>query len=170
MPNIRSRIHRRGIVNVALALTLGAVSTLILASVASAATPIVHRVSAGGPDACAGVGARPGCDSNYSLSAIEHADGSVSGNLTDRFTRGFGVHADIDCLAVEGDRAWASGVITSGPLAGQYILTSVQDNGTSANDLPDQISRSMIDPEPWDCTTQPDIELLDAPQGQVVVS
>jgi hypothetical protein len=169
MPNVRSRIHCRGLVNVVLALTLGAVSTLILASVASAATPIVHQVSAGGPDACAGIGAKPGCDSNYSLTAIEYADGSVSGNLTDRFTRGFGVHADIDCLAVEGDRAWASGVITSGPLAGLYILTSVQDNGTSANDLPDQISRSMIDPEPWDCTTQPDVELLDAPQGQVVV-
>jgi hypothetical protein len=169
MPTVRSRIHCRRVVNVALAITVGAVSTLGLAGVASAASPIVHRVSAGGPDACAAIGARPGCDSNYSLTAVEYADGSVSGSLTDRFSRGFGSHADIDCLAVEGNRAWVSGVVTSGLFVGQYILASVQDNGTSANDPPDQISRSMFDPEPFDCTSLPDVELLDAPQGQVVV-
>ena len=160
---------QRIVLSVALALTLGAVSTLVLASVASAASPIVHRVSAGGPDACAAIGARPGCDSNYSLTAIEFADGRVSGSLTDRFSRGFGVHATIDCLALEGNRAWVSGVVTSGLFAGQYILASVQDNGISANDPADQVSRTMFDSEPFDCTTQPDLELLDAPQGQVVV-
>ena len=169
MLNVTCRTSRRRFVSVASALTLGAVSTLMLAGVASAASPIVHQVSAGGPDGCVGIGLRPGCDSNYSLTVAEYADGSVSGTFTDRFVRGFGIHADIDCLAVDGHRAWASGVVTSGILVGEYILTSVQDNGTSANDPPDQVSRLTFGPEPLDCATQPDVELFDAPQGQINV-
>jgi hypothetical protein len=160
---------------------VGAAIALILTTMAWATGPVVHRVSAGGPDACVAFGAtHPGCDGNYSLTAIEYADGSVSGQYTDRFATGDGFHAVIDCLVVEGNRAWVSGVITSGrftdpatgevlDLAGLYVLTSVQDNGTSANDPVDQISFSFIDFVETPCTETPDVDLLDAPEGQVTV-
>ena len=43
--------------------------------------PVVHRVSAGGPDICGPD--HPGCDGNYSLLALQMADGSVSGQWED---------------------------------------------------------------------------------------
>ena len=89
--------------------------SLILTTVAFAKGPVVHRVSVGGPDACALLdGTHPGCDGDFSLTAIEYADGSVSGQYTDRFANGDGFHAVIDCLVVDGNQAWVSGVITSG--------------------------------------------------------
>jgi hypothetical protein len=173
---------RRSVGPVVVASLVGAAIALILTTMAWATGPVVHRVSAGGPDACVEFGAEhPGCDGNYSLTAIEYADGSVSGQYTDRFARGDGFHAVIDCLVVEGDRAWVSGVITKGrftdpetgevfDLAGLYVLTSVQDNGTSANDPPDQISFSFIDFVETPCTETPDVDMLDAPEGQVTVT
>ena len=85
-----SRIPRRRLVSVALALPFSAAATLMLADIASATGPVVHRVGAGGPDACVAIGAgdHPGCDGNYSLVATEYADGSVSGQYIDRFAGG----------------------------------------------------------------------------------
>jgi hypothetical protein len=172
---------KRSVVSVVVVSLVGAAMALILTTMAWATGPVVHRVSAGGPDACVAFGAtHPGCDGNFSLTAREYADGSVSGQYTDRFANGDGFHAVIDCLVVEGNRAWISGIITSGrftdpdtgevfDLAGLYVLTSVQDNGTSANDPADQISLSFIDFEQTPCTETPDVDLLDAPEGQVTV-
>jgi hypothetical protein len=172
---------KRSIVSVVVVSLVGAVA-LILTTMAWATGPVVHRVSAGGPDACVAFGStHPGCDANYSFTAIEYADGSVSGQYTDKFANGDGFHAVIDCLVVEGNRAWVSGMITSGKftdpdtgevfdLAGLYVFTSVQDNGTSANDPVDKISFSFIDFEPIPCTEQFDVDLLDAPEGQVTVT
>jgi hypothetical protein len=157
---------------------------LILTTMAFAKGPVVHRVSAGGPDACLALaGTHPGCDGNFSFTAKEYADGSVSGQYTDRFANGDGLHAVIDCLVVDGNRAWVSGVITSGrftdpvtgevfDLAGLYLWTTVVDNGTSANDPADQISFSFIDVEQIACTdaTELDVPLFDAPEGQVTVT
>ena len=53
-------------------------------------------------------------------------------------------------------------------LAGLDVFTSVQDNGTSANDPVDQISFSFIGFE-IPCTEQENVDLLDAPEGQVTV-
>ena len=176
-----SRMIRRRLVRVSSALTLGAAVALILATMASATSPIVHRVSVGGPDACVAFGfIHPGCDGNFSLTAIKYADGSVSGQYTDRFAHGDGFHAVVDCLVVEGNRAWVSGVISRGTitdpdtgevfdLAGLYVFTSAQDNGTSSNDPPDQISFSFFDFDPIPCTEQFDVDLMDAPEGQVTV-
>jgi hypothetical protein len=154
------------------ALTMTLVLILVLATTASAGSPIVHRVHVGGPDCCVGDGLKPGCDKNFSLVAIERADGSVSGQLIDRWGGGVGgYHAVIDCLSVDGNDAWVSGVIVQGTwedidLTGWPVVVRVRDNGTSANDPPDQISFSHPDPE---CTEQPDLELYDMPQGQVKV-
>ena len=165
-----SRISRRRLVSVALALSFAVAATLLQVSAASATGRVVHQASAGTPDACEFFrDTHPGCDGNYSWSAREHADGSVSGRYTDRFAGGTGVHGVIDCLAVDGNRAWVSGPITGGIFAGLYFLSSAQDNGTSANDAPDQIGLTTISDEPLDCSTMPDVILGDAPDGQVIV-
>jgi hypothetical protein len=147
---------------------------LALVTAAWAMTPVVHHVNAGGPDACGALGFdHPGCNGNFSLSAREYSDGRMLGQYTDRFTQGDGFHAEIDCVSVVGDDAWVSGVITQGTfdgqdLTGQPVATRVRDNGTSANDPPDQISFSWLgDARP--CTLHVPYPLLDAPEGQVSV-
>jgi hypothetical protein len=177
------RTIHRPLARASLVLTLVAAVALILATMASATSPIVHRVSVGTPDACLALfgSDHPGCDGNFSLTAIQRADGSVSGQYTDRFAHGDGFHAVVDCLVVDGNQAWISGVITSGrftdpetgeriDLAGLFVFTRVQDNGTTANDPPDQISFSFFDFEPIPCTERFDVDLLDAPEGQVSVT
>jgi hypothetical protein len=151
---------------------------LMLVTAASAENPIVHRVSVGGPDACGGLGfPHPGCDANFSLSAKQDADGSVSGQYNDRFSQangGGGFHAVIDCVSVVGNTAWVSGVITHGnfnglDLTGLPVAARVQDNGTSANDPADEISVSNVgDSRP--CTDHVLYTLISAPEGQVKVS
>ncbi len=160
------------------ALTMALVLVLMLTSMASAAGPVVHRVSVGGPDACAGFPGgpfSPGCDANFSLVAIQYADGSVSGQYTDRFPQGDGFHAVVDCVFVDGNDAWISGVISHGTsggvdLSGMPVSTRVRDNGTSANSTSDQIGYSLIGEDfASSCEDQADAELFDAPQGQVKV-
>lgn len=174
---------KRSVASVVVVSLVAVAVALILTTVAFAKGPVVHRVSVGGPDACALLDlTHPGCDGDFSLTAIEYADGSVSGQYTDRFANGDGFHAVIDCLVVDGNQAWVSGVITSGrftdpdtgevfDLAGLYVWTTAVDNGTSANDPVDQISFSFIDFEPVPCTdaTELDAPLFDAPEGQVTV-
>lgn len=168
------RITRKRLAGISSALTI--VLALVLATTASAGGRVAHRVSAGGPDACVAFGfEHPGCDANFSLVGIVYADGSMSGQYTDRFANGNGFHAVIDCVSVVGNEAWVSGVITSGTfdgfdLTGLFVAARVQDNGTSANDPADKISFSIItfDPEP-PCTDHVPYDLFDAPEGQVVV-
>jgi hypothetical protein len=156
--------------------------TLLAAIPALAGRP-VHSVHVGTPDAqgiCFDPG--PGCEANYSLTAIEYADGSVSGQYTDQSGHGTGgFHAVIDCLVVEGNQAWVSGIIThetytdDGEYVGWPVSARVVANGTSAGDPPDQITFSNIG-EPYfrDCSLKADEanwhELYDVPQGQVQVN
>lgn len=148
---------------------------LLLAAGASAKGPVVHHVSVGGPDNCVGLGAEVGCDANFSLLANQYADGTVSGQWSDNSAfLAKGAHVVIDCLVVDGNEAWVGGVIVKGTLldgtslVGWPVGARLRDNGTSANDPPDQFSFAQPgDPTP--CTEQPDYELVDAPQGQVQV-
>jgi hypothetical protein len=153
---------------------LAALVAVLLLSTAPAtfAGGVTHRVSAGGPDSCQALGARPGCDANFSLSAIQYANGSVTGKFTDRFGRFGGIHGVIDCLSVVGNEAWASGVVTSGLdfVVGLPYSVRLRDSGTSANQPPDQFSFGHVDGSAIPCTAHPDYELLDAPDGQVTVN
>ncbi len=99
LANTRGRWAR-----VSSSLILALVLVLMLSTMASAGGPIVHRASVGGPDACVGFGLPPGCDANFSLVAMERADGTVSGQYIDRFPQGEGVHATINCLRCRGQR------------------------------------------------------------------
>jgi hypothetical protein len=162
--------------------TLLVVLILLLLSTMGASAegrgPVVHHVTAGGPDACIGWGEKTGCDRNYSIVAIRYADGSVSGQLSDNSPYlADGLHAVIDCLVVDGNEAWVSGLITKGALldgtslVGGPVCARLRDNGVSANDPADQISFTEIEPHGnyAPCTEKPAYELFDAPQGQVKV-
>jgi len=137
---------------------------------ASQGSGVVHRVSVGGND----LDEAENTDANFSLIAIEYGDGSVSGQWTDQFgQQEGGFHAEINCLHVVGNQAWVSGVITSGSVpgfdfTGLPVAARVSDNGTSANDPPDQISFSFIG-NPFPCTAQRPFVLRDMTDGQVSV-
>jgi hypothetical protein len=102
---------------------------------------VQHRVSVGSHDFT-----DPGVNANFSLVAIQHADGSVSGQWSDQFGHGDGgLHIAVDCVTVQGNRAWIGGVVTESNVPAQVgtrAYTEVEDNGTSANDPPDRISYS----------------------------
>jgi hypothetical protein len=150
-------------------------AALIVAIPVLAARPI-HKVHVGGPDACEAWGLGPGCDANFSLVVTEHADGSVTGQWSDQYGRGYGgVHVVIDCLGVNGNQAWIGGLVTQdtfsgdGSFIGFRVAASVVDNGTSANDPPDQISYMDADFDNSSCAEQPDFDLFDIQKGQVIV-
>ncbi len=101
-------ISRKRVAGISSTLTMALVLVLLLTTVASARgrNPILHRVHVGGPDACDEFGDLPGCDKNFSLVAIEYADGSVRGQYTDQFGDGTGgFHAVINCVEVDGNVA-----------------------------------------------------------------
>ncbi len=144
--------------------------------------PIVHKVSVGGPDICLSLGyAHPGCDGNLSFIAMQRADGSVTGQMTDQYGPADGLHATIDCLLVQVIpgrttlEAWVGGVVTRPAYqAGHRIIARMRDNGTSANDpRPDALSRGIVDPEEegasGNCQDMPAIGLGQMPQGQVTI-
>ncbi len=144
--------------------------SLMLASAAARADGVQHVVSVGGPDQ----DATAHTDANFSLVAVQHADGTVTGQWTDQFGQGQGgIHVQINCLFVRGNEAWVSGFITHGnfngaDLSGLPVITRVQDNGDSANDPPDAISFSFIGVAA-SCTTAPPLPLAPMTAGQVKV-
>ena len=146
------------------------VLSLILAAVAARADGVVHKVSVGGHDQ----DPTNHTDANFSLSAVEHGNGSVTGQWTDQFGQGQGgIHVQINCLFVQGNEAWVSGIISSGnvggvDVSGLPVITRVQDNGKSANDPPDAISFSFIG-NAASCTTAPNLALVPMTGGQVTV-
>jgi hypothetical protein len=137
---------------------------LLPVTAASAKGPVTRHVSAGARDPFA----------SFALTAKIFADGTMTGQYTDQFPQiGGGFHAVLNCVSIVGNDAWVSGVIISGSANGQDltglpVATRVRDNGTSANDPPDDVSFSFIgDPTP--CTDHVDYELFTSPQGQVVI-
>jgi hypothetical protein len=108
---------------------------------------VIHHVTAGSPDACAALGLPQGCDASFSLTAVMFADGSVRGQYNDKLKGSDGLHGTVDCMIIDGNSAIIGGVITNGNedisyAEGTRFVTMVVDNGTSANDDPDQISFS----------------------------
>ena len=172
------RINQKRSAGISSALMI--VLALVLATTALASGPVTQHVSVGGPDLCVSFfGTHPGCDGNFSLTANIFADGSMSGEYTDRFAQGDGFHAVIDCVYVDGNEAWVSGWITQGKFTdpdtgevfdftGLPVAARVRDNGTSANAPADQISWSQIGDQ-TSCAEHSDYPMYDVPQGQVVI-
>ena len=81
---------------------------------AQGANAVIHRVSVGGSDQDATLNT----DANFSLLAVQKADGSVQGEWSDQFGQGQGgVHVDVNCLVVVGNQAWIGGIIGPGARA-----------------------------------------------------
>lgn len=157
---------KRSVLFVLVALVPG---LLLALSPAASADSVIHRVSVGSAD----IVPPPGTDANFSLSAIQRADGTVTGQWQDtvfgRGTPAVAIHVEINCLVVVGNEAWVSGVITRPSFfAGVPTITRVRDNGTSANDPADQVSFNFIG-NATPCTDQPDLPLIDLINGQVTV-
>jgi len=156
-------------------LTQPAPSDVGAPSLAALARP-THLVSVGGADICVALGQKPGCDANFSLTALERADGTVTGQYQDALKGSRGaVHVAVDCLTIVGNVAVVGGIVTkgfdSGFLAtGNRAWTVVVDNGTSANDAPDRISFS-IDAQGRTCAdADPALfPLFDLAKGQVKI-
>ena len=148
----------------------------LLLSTAAFAAPPCAIVTMGGADVHF-LGAPPNNDKNLSLIARLGCDFTVTGGLTDAYAGGnVTIHATLDCLVVEGDDAWMSGVITKvtpntiGDFAGVPVSVRVRDNGTSANDPPDQASFVFLFGDAIECSQKPDYELFDLNNGQVQVT
>jgi hypothetical protein len=143
-------------------------SLVLTGAMVFATMPPEHFVSVGGKDLLG--------DQNLSMLARER-NGVVTGKFNDQFTAengGEGIHANIECLHVVGNQAWIRAVVTHGrvfgeDVTGQYVYSRVKDNGTSANDPPDQVSLSFIRPNLIACSSQFNITLFDMPEGQVIV-
>ena len=166
-------------------ISLVAIALLAGGTIANAKGKVIHRVSVGGNDICEALGFAPGCDGNFSLVAIEKADGSVKGQWQDTFLGGGeGIHVAVDCLNIVDNGAVIGGEIVHGAVGGVDVtglraLTAVIDNGKSKKDPPDQISFSFFPPGdsgfPDDClaTFPADFDalglLFDLTRGQVTV-
>lgn len=101
-----------------------------------------QMVHVGGNDACEAYGLEPGCDANYSLSAVKFFDGETTGQYMDRLAGLNGFHGEIECLLVYGNRAFVAGTLTSEfpPGERRTFYAGVEDNGTSSQDPVDRIS------------------------------
>ena len=98
--------------------------------------PVVHRLTVGGADAAAF--GPPGSDANFSLVAVQRADGLVTGQWSDQYGNGVGMHAKIDCLYVDGNTAWISGPVTrhtDPSLVGRTVNAMVRDGGDTEEDM-----------------------------------
>ncbi len=165
---------KRALLTLAITLVLVAGATM-----ASAGNPVVHRASLGGSDVCEALGLPTGCDANFSLVALQKADGSVKGQWQDTFAGGHeGIHVKVDCLNVAENGAVIGGEITHGTalgldVTGRRALTAVVDNGTSADDPADQMSFSFFTDSVQDLSCDvlavDDFPLFDLAHGQVKV-
>jgi len=98
--------------------------------------PVVQRVTVGGADAT--LFGPPGSDANFSLIAVERADGTVTGQLHDSWSKNSGFHAVIDCLSVDGNDAWVSGTVTKSvapAFVGRTVNIQVRDGGDAGEDM-----------------------------------
>jgi hypothetical protein len=99
--------------------------------------PVVRRVTVGGADGTAY--GPPGSDANFSLVALERADGTVTGQIQDAWYKNSGFHAKLDCMSVDGTDVWVSGTVTKSDswpeIVGRTVNVQVRDGGDSGEDM-----------------------------------
>ena len=112
----------------------------------------------------------PPVKAHIGFTAKLHKAGYVKGQLqyTVPAYEDFIYHGVVDCLAVEGNRAWFSGTLTSGPLAGSTFEMSVIDNGEGSKASPDQRSLLFIGFS-FTCADMIDHGMVDWEAGNVQV-
>jgi hypothetical protein len=100
------------------------------------------------------VGVNTGNDFKYSLSAIRHQDGSVSGEFEERVTFAETgdfirqTHGTVTCFEIVGNAARIGGLVDNATdprfLPGTEFRLIVVDNGQGANDPPDKGSNARF--------------------------
>jgi hypothetical protein len=148
----------------------------VLSGNIQAKSRIEHQVHVGGPDS-SGLceDGDQACDKNFHLTSLVMSNDKIVGNYVDRFagdSKGF--MAKIDCVSINDNKAWISGIIKNGDYAGldsigRRVATLVVDNGKNIEFPFDQISFSILVPDSHDYSNQPDWPLLDMPNGQVSI-
>ena len=137
---------------------------------------VVHRATLAGADAAEWY---PPGDAAFSVVALQFADGSSRGQWTDPFYTppggpACGIWVEVDCLHVEGNTAFISGIVKKGKgctegVVGLSAYTQLVDNGPTVDDL---MSSSFTD-VPFDCTAAIDVGpygfLFTPRNGQVIV-
>ena len=115
----------------------------------------------------------------FSFHAREFKDESVEGSfeLKNR-QQGVRLHAEIDCLLIEGNQATMSGEITQvrgtvEVIPGDFVWFRVEDNGEGSVNSPDRITLVLVelDPDepPITCNDDFDIDLQDIIAGNIQV-
>ena len=128
-----------------------AVATLLFMSPTALAPPggpQTHIVTVGTPDT---IDFPPGSDANFSLIAIEDAQGNIHGQWIDHFGGFSGLHMTVTCLEVVGNVAWVGGIVTQASpdllfLIGCESVTQVVDQGQTPLDPPDLLSFTFTFP------------------------
>lgn len=106
------------------------------------------------------------------INIFKYEDGTVEGwyHALSRGPGGAHVRVRIECLHVDGNQAWASGVVVAAvnpDNIGRPYAVRVIDNGEGANAAPDEVgSARFMD---YDCTTEPDIPLRQLTDGNIQV-
>lgn len=115
----------------------------------SASAP-VHHVSGGGQLDVAAL--FPASDKeSYGFSASVDGDGIASGQIQIDFGDSEPFHADVTCLAVNGNSAWIGAVVTQthdeqAVPVGTQLWVRVQDNGEGGSGSPDRMSFVRLAP------------------------
>ena len=135
--------------------------------------PQTHIVTVGSSDI---IGFPPGSDTNFSLIAIEDAQGNIHGQWIDHFGGFSGLHMTVTCLEVVGNVAWVGGIITGASpdlleFIGTEAVTQCVDVGRTPLDPPDLLSFTFFDiPDPLQfCDGETILPLFAINAGQVRV-
>ncbi|SRR5712692_2015404 len=112
----------------------------------------------------------------FSFTAVTQKGGVTGESQLDNRAQGVKLHLAIDCLAVSGNVARVSGIVTkvTGPTAvqvGWKSIFHVKDNGEGSNDPPDAISLVFSFPPSVnvDCTTPFVLPMLTIDDGNIQV-
>lgn len=114
----------------------------------------------------------PTVSRTYTVSVLKLADGTVTGwfHVNQRGRGGAHVRVAVDCLHVNGNRAWAGGVVVDAfdpANIGLPYSFRVVDNGEGGNAAPDEIVTVR---HSWlDCTTEWDLGTRPLTSGNLQV-
>ena len=151
---------------------VGVLGCIMCASAAYSAAPVERVVGGGNNDALGFLG--PG-NWTYGYNAQMDENGVVTGEAEfhrlDLFN--IKVHVGIDCLVVDGNRAWISGFITQSAnnlqLIGVPVGWTVLDNGQGADALPDESSEVFDFSGGFSCEDMLNLPLQPWPNGNIKV-
>lgn len=110
-----------------------------------------------------------------STGAFPNAKGQLEGEITSTTRGATDIHVDVDCLAISGNQAWISGVVTKRVTngvpqpTGTHVVWRVQDNGEGANSPPD-LGSVLFEAPPQGCQFRFNLQMTPTTNGNIQVS